>query len=114
MAQKILLILLITFTGRVLQSAVRIPFSYARSGKKRILFSKKSSRNCKVDVGAKIQGYKSLNCFFKIYKGKKIYKSHKTKIVFFASKKTKPQSKGSMAFIILPLKKWGTLYFESD
>ena len=114
MAQKILLILLITFTGRVLQSAVRVPFAYVKSGKQRVLFSKKTSKVCKVDIGEKVQGYKSLNCFLKTYKGKRIYKNRKTKLVFFASHKKKPQNKRSMAFIVLPLKKWGTLYFEND
>jgi len=112
MAQKILLVFLITFTGRNIQSASRLPFSYVRAGKRRALLSYKTSEKCKLSISDQVQAYKSLNCFYQTYKGKQIYKSNKTKIVFFSSNKTKPQSKGSMAFIIIPLKKWGTLYFE--
>jgi hypothetical protein len=97
-----------------LQPSYKAPFAHLRAGKKRIFSSIKHSKACRFSLSKNVEAFKSYSCFKKLEKNVYKNKRNKISVVFYASKKRKPQKKIPMAFVLVPLKNWGTLYFLND
>jgi len=75
----------------------------------------KKFTSCEFSLSPNIQAFKSFSCYKeKVKKSPSQYPYSKLKIVFYASKKRKPSTYKSKAFLLVPLKNWGTLYFIGD
>lgn len=114
MAQKILLFFLIIFTGRVLQPAFKTPYPSVKAGKRKVFLRAEPKPLCDFKFGSAAVAFKSFSCFKKREPFKTRAYHKKIQVVFSATKKRKPLKQGSAAYIFIPLKNWGTLYFESD
>jgi len=109
MAQKILLFLLITFCGRSLQKSQKLSFPYIQAKKGRYIYSNFKDFKCSKRLSQNLSLYRSLNCF--LNSGRSFSKGSDLNFVLLASKKHKPKKRSSLAYIVLPLKNWGRLYF---
>lgn len=114
MAKTVLLFFTITFTGRVLQPSTRSPYMYFASASRHVYTSSRFNLDCKLKKSKNISLYKSLYCFKKLKKQHLKARGHNKDIhiVLYASKKTKPLITKPVARIVIPMKKWGRLYFE--